>query len=172
MFVCFIRSRKMASAFGNMLLHGIGTDAQPVGCLLIGGDARNRAEAENGAGGFLQLPCYLLRPVAAGTHVPHTGYSYHYPGGLYQRLHVGLFHLLVLEPVEAGISHGCVRASQPNQALPATYERGADGSGRNIYEQILNAVDTGILVVDSHDNILQHNQAAHLGCSIRRCLPT
>ena len=28
------------------------------------------------------------------------------------------------------------------------------------YEQILNAVDTGILVVDSHDNILQHNQAA------------
>ena len=28
------------------------------------------------------------------------------------------------------------------------------------YEQIINAVDTGILVVDSHDNILQHNQAA------------
>ena len=28
------------------------------------------------------------------------------------------------------------------------------------YEQIQNAVDTGILVVDSHDNILQHNQAA------------
>ena len=28
------------------------------------------------------------------------------------------------------------------------------------YEQILNAVDTGILVVDSHDNIQQHNQAA------------
>ena len=28
------------------------------------------------------------------------------------------------------------------------------------YEQILNAVDTGILVMDSHDNILQHNQAA------------
>ena len=28
------------------------------------------------------------------------------------------------------------------------------------YEQILNAVDTGIIVVDSHDNILQHNQAA------------
>ena len=28
------------------------------------------------------------------------------------------------------------------------------------YEQILNAVDTGILVVDSHDNILQHNQTA------------
>ena len=28
------------------------------------------------------------------------------------------------------------------------------------YEQILNAVDTGILVVDSHDNILQNNQAA------------
>ena len=28
------------------------------------------------------------------------------------------------------------------------------------YEQILNAVDTGILVVDGHDNILQHNQAA------------
>ena len=28
------------------------------------------------------------------------------------------------------------------------------------YEQILNAVDTGILVVDSHDNILLHNQAA------------
>ena len=27
------------------------------------------------------------------------------------------------------------------------------------YEQILNAVDTGILVVDGHDNILQHNQA-------------
>ena len=28
------------------------------------------------------------------------------------------------------------------------------------YEQILNTVDTGILVVDGHDNILQHNQAA------------
>ena len=28
------------------------------------------------------------------------------------------------------------------------------------YEQILNAVDTGILVVDSHDTLLQHNQAA------------
>ena len=28
------------------------------------------------------------------------------------------------------------------------------------YEQILNAVDTGIMVVDSHDNVLQHNQAA------------
>lgn len=28
------------------------------------------------------------------------------------------------------------------------------------YEQILNAVDTSILVVDGHDNILQHNQAA------------
>lgn len=28
------------------------------------------------------------------------------------------------------------------------------------YEQILNAVDTGILVVDDHANILQHNQAA------------
>ena len=28
------------------------------------------------------------------------------------------------------------------------------------YEQILNTVDTGIMVVDVHDNILQHNQAA------------
>ena len=28
------------------------------------------------------------------------------------------------------------------------------------YEQILNAVDTGIMVVDNQDNILQHNQAA------------
>ena len=28
------------------------------------------------------------------------------------------------------------------------------------YEQILNAVDTGILVVDGRDNVLQHNQAA------------
>ena len=28
------------------------------------------------------------------------------------------------------------------------------------YEHILDAVDTGILVVDGHDNILQHNQAA------------
>ncbi len=28
------------------------------------------------------------------------------------------------------------------------------------YEQILNAVDMGIMVVDSHDNILQHNQTA------------
>lgn len=28
------------------------------------------------------------------------------------------------------------------------------------YEQILNAVDTGIMVMDSQDNILQHNQAA------------
>ena len=39
------------------------------------------------------------------------------------------------------------------------HTRGADGSEK-YYEQILNAVDTGILVVDSHDNILQHNQAA------------
>ena len=28
------------------------------------------------------------------------------------------------------------------------------------YEQILNAVDTGIMVVDHHDNVLQHNKAA------------
>lgn len=28
------------------------------------------------------------------------------------------------------------------------------------YEQILNMVDAGIMVVDSHDNVLQHNQAA------------
>ena len=28
------------------------------------------------------------------------------------------------------------------------------------YEQILNTVDTGIMVVDSHDNVLQHNRAA------------
>ena len=28
------------------------------------------------------------------------------------------------------------------------------------YEQILNTVDTGIMVVDNHDNVLQHNQAA------------
>ncbi len=28
------------------------------------------------------------------------------------------------------------------------------------YEQILNTVDAGIMVVDSHDNVLQHNQAA------------
>lgn len=28
------------------------------------------------------------------------------------------------------------------------------------YEQILNIVDAGIMVVDSHDNVLQHNQAA------------
>ena len=28
------------------------------------------------------------------------------------------------------------------------------------YEQILNTVDAGIIVVDSHDNVLQHNQAA------------
>ena len=28
------------------------------------------------------------------------------------------------------------------------------------YEQILNTVDAGIMVVDSHDNILQHNQSA------------
>ena len=28
------------------------------------------------------------------------------------------------------------------------------------YEKILNMVDAGIMVVDSHDNVLQHNQAA------------
>ncbi len=28
------------------------------------------------------------------------------------------------------------------------------------YEQIINAVDAGVMVVDSHDNILQHNRAA------------
>lgn len=45
---------------GNMLLHGVGTDAQPVGCLLIG-EMLKIAEAEYRAGGFLQLPRYLLR---------------------------------------------------------------------------------------------------------------
>ena len=43
-----------------MLLHGVGTDAQPVGCLLIG-EMLEIAEAEYRAGGFLQLPRYLLR---------------------------------------------------------------------------------------------------------------
>ena len=44
---------------GNMLLHGVGTDAQPVGCLLIG-EMLEITEAENRAGGFLQFPCNLL----------------------------------------------------------------------------------------------------------------
>ena len=88
---------------GNMLLHGVGTDAQPVGCLLIG-EMLEIAEAEYRAGGFLQLPRNLLRLLQQalvllilGTHI--------IPGGLYQRLYIGLFHLLVLEPVETGISH-------------------------------------------------------------------
>ncbi len=40
------------------------------------------------------------------------------------------------------------------------HTRGEQMDREKYYEQILNAVDTGILVVDSHDNILQHNQAA------------
>ena len=40
------------------------------------------------------------------------------------------------------------------------YTREEQMEREKYYEQILNAVDTGILVVDSHDNILQHNQAA------------
>ena len=43
-----------------MLLHGVGTDTQPVSCLLIG-EMLEIAEAENRAGGFLQFPRYLLR---------------------------------------------------------------------------------------------------------------
>ena len=45
---------------GNMLLHCVGTDAQPVGCLLIG-EMLEIAEAEYRAGRFLQLPRNLLR---------------------------------------------------------------------------------------------------------------
>ena len=40
------------------------------------------------------------------------------------------------------------------------YTREEQMEREKYYEQILNAVDTGIMVVDSHDNILQHNQAA------------
>ena len=77
------------------------------------------------------------------------------------------------------------RRTAPSVAMPLLLEANADGNAWGIrlrhegvegskmgicarlhfyrekyYEQILNAVDTGILVVDSHDNILQHNQAA------------
>ena len=45
---------------GNMLLHGVGTDAQPVGCLLIG-EMLEIAEAENRAGGCNRRSCSSYR---------------------------------------------------------------------------------------------------------------
>ena len=49
----------------------------------------------------------------------------------------------------------------PHPEGPVSYTHLEEQMDREkYYEQILNAVDTGILVVDSHDNILQHNQAA------------
>ena len=137
---------------GNMLLNGVGTDAQPVGCLLIG-EMLEIAEAENRAGGFLQFPRYLLRLLQQalvllipGTHI--------IPGGLYQRLHVGLFHLLVLEPVEAGISHRCVEL-----APPCFHLQGGELVPR-LLENISHNV-TGLVAVSQKGHGITHQSRIH-----------
>lgn len=107
---------------GNMLLHGVGTDAQPVGCLLIG-EMLEIAEAENRAGGFLQLPRYLL-------------------------------HLLVLEPVETGISHRCVEP-----APPCFHLQGGELVPR-LLENISHNV-TGLVAVSQKGHGITHQSRIH-----------
>ena len=141
-----------SECLGNMLLHGVGTDAQPVGCLLIG-EMLEIAEAENRAGGFLQLPRYLLRLLQQalvllilGTHI--------IPGGLYQRLHIGLLHLLVLEPVEAGISHGCVEPASPCFQL----------QGGELVPRLLENIShnvTGLVAVSQKGHGITHQSRIH-----------
>ena len=64
-------------------------------------------------------------------------------------------------PTEKGFKEDKILHKSLNRIkLFLQHTREAQMDREKYYEQILNAVDTGILVVDSHDNILQHNQAA------------
>ena len=64
-------------------------------------------------------------------------------------------------PTEKGFKEDKILHQSLNRIkLFLQYTREEQMEREKYYEQILNAVDTGILVVDSHDNILQHNQAA------------
>ena len=64
-------------------------------------------------------------------------------------------------PTEKGFKEDKILHKSLNRIkLFLQYTREEQMEREKYYEQILNAVDTGILVVDSHDNILQHNQAA------------
>ena len=64
-------------------------------------------------------------------------------------------------PTEKGFKEDKILHKSLNRIkLSLQYTREEQMNREKYYEQILNAVDTGILVVDSHDNILQHNQAA------------
>ena len=64
-------------------------------------------------------------------------------------------------PTEKGFKEDKILHKSLNRIkLFLQYTREEQMDREKYYEQILNAVDTGILVVDDHDNILQHNQAA------------
>lgn len=64
-------------------------------------------------------------------------------------------------PTEKGVKEDKILHKSLNRIkLFLQHTREEQMDREKYYEQILNAVDTGILVVDSHDNILQHNQAA------------
>ena len=64
-------------------------------------------------------------------------------------------------PTEKGIKEDKILHKSLNRIkLFLQHTREEQMDREKYYEQILNAVDTGILVVDSHNNILQHNQAA------------
>ena len=64
-------------------------------------------------------------------------------------------------PTEKGVKEDKILHKSLNRIkLFLQHTREEQMNREKYYEQILNAVDTGILVVDSHDNILQHNQAA------------
>ena len=64
-------------------------------------------------------------------------------------------------PTEKGVKEDKILHQSLNRIkLFLQHTREEQMDREKYYEQILNAVDTGILVVDSHDNILQHNQAA------------
>lgn len=64
-------------------------------------------------------------------------------------------------PTEKGFKEDKILHKSLNRIkLFLQYTREEQMDREKYYEQILNAVDTGILMVDDHDNILQHNQAA------------
>ena len=64
-------------------------------------------------------------------------------------------------PTEKGVKEDKILHQSLNRIkLFLQHTREEQMDREKYYEQILNAVDTGILVVDGHDNILQHNQAA------------
>lgn len=64
-------------------------------------------------------------------------------------------------PTEKGVKEDKILHKSLNRIkLFLQHTREEQMDREKYYEQILNAVDTGILVVDDHDNILQHNQAA------------